>query len=90
MIVTINLIALVIFMMIILVLGGLIGAYITLSKFENAKEDEIFGDIVLDLTDAEKDVIRLEYSRNIADMIGKEKISFRTVVRERVSYDRKS
>ena len=87
MIVTINLTAMIIFMIIMLFLGGLIGGYITFSKLEATKNDEVFGDIILDLTDAEKDVIRLEYSRSISDMIGKEKISFRTVIRERVDYN---
>lgn len=90
MIVTISLTAAIIFLAIMLILGSLIGAYIMLSKLEAVKDDEIFGDIILDLTDAEKDVIRLEYSRSISDMIGKEKISFRTVIRERVDYNSKS
>lgn len=68
MIVTISLTAAIIFLAVMLILGGLIGAYVMLSKLEAAKDDEIFGDIILDLTDAEKDVIRLEYSRSISDM----------------------
>lgn len=90
MIITISLTAAIIFLTIMFILGGLIGAYAALSKLEAAKDDETFGDIILDLTDAEKDIIRLEYSRNISDMIGKEKISFRTVIRERVDYNSKS
>lgn len=61
---------------------SLLGFYIGIRYCEKHEKDIIFGDVIIDLTDAEKDVIQFDYAKSLSEMMSTDVIAFNVRIRE--------